>query len=496
MNKNNLTSCLVCLLITISGLASASLAPPNLTIDAQELDAVRTVAYTIEATHTSNGNPVWEGYDISTSPLIISFANGHVYAFNFHSSNPRWHALPISHSTVLYSSDDPEGISKIPMNPSYVLEGQSAFLYQLDLIDGPSYLPFLVLIHERFHQFQFQNFKPGIRSGGYQDHLNAQNLALVQLEELILTDFLKAEDAVTKMDRIKDFVAIRELRFRDLNPSSIHWEQDQQRMEGLAEYVSIKMYEAFPLIPDYDGPLHMQTMMEMYSKDENIADRAIKHRHYGVGASIAIALDFLKAQDWKAQTQQGAPLDTLLMQNVKLNPKDLISRVEKIKNEYGFTTIYAAINAKINSYQKEIDDIINDFQEQPAVEVALFKPRGMGMSGGGTNLQMFHLADGGTLSVDNSSVNTTPDNTWKFSLTNMPVVIQKRTGEIDFKVEKNLQIVINNKSFNLEQLLKSNREFVFNKISWKGGCCEFYSEEYPGTLSVRDNKIYIMFHVT
>lgn len=496
MIKTKLISVLVSLLITVSGLASASLTPPLLTIDAQELDSIRTVARTIEATHKNHGSPVWEGYDISQSPLVISFSNGHVYAFNFQSSNPRWHVLPIAHQNVLYSFDDPEGMSKIPMNPSYTLEGQNAFLYQIDLIDGPSYLPFLVMVHERFHQFQFQSFKPGKHSGSYNAHLNAQNLALVQLEELVLTDFLKATDNATKVDRIKDFIAVRQQRFNLLNASSIDWEQDQQRMEGLAEYVSIKMFEDFPLLSDYNGPLHMQTMMEMYSNDDNIADRAIKHRHYGVGASMAFALDFLKVKNWKNQTQQGTPLDTLLINFLKLSQLEIASRVDNVKSNYGFTGVFTAINEKIKSYQGEIEGIMNEFNDQPEVALSLYKPRGMGMSGGGTNLQMFHLADGGTLFVDNVSVNTTPDNSWKFSLVNMPVVIQKRTGEIEFKVEKDLEILINKQNVNLQRLLKSDGDYYFNTISWKGKSCEFYSNQYPGKLTVRNNKIYIMFNVT
>ena len=53
--------------------------------------------------------------------------------------------------------------------------------------------PLHILIHERFHQFEFDRFQPPELIGNYQDHLNAENLALSKLEEQVLFDFMQAQ---------------------------------------------------------------------------------------------------------------------------------------------------------------------------------------------------------------------------------------------------------------------------------------------------------------
>ena len=54
--------------------------PPN------ELDVIQKVVKILNYSHTSN--KVWPGYDLTQSPIVITFNSGHVFVFNHTSSDP------------------------------------------------------------------------------------------------------------------------------------------------------------------------------------------------------------------------------------------------------------------------------------------------------------------------------------------------------------------------------------------------------------------------
>lgn len=477
--------------------------PHKTTISPQEMEMIKNVAETISVLHHDKSDAVWPGYDPASTPIILTFNNGHIFAFNLHSSNPTWQKLNFDHISepVLYTDKDEWGVLGIPMQPQFAMENQTAFVFHFDMMHMDPYLPFLVLIHERFHQHQFSNFyhDTDALKDAYQDNLNGDNLALMQLEELILVDYLKiqgntAPENKQKLEVLKDFMAVHNARRATMQPASESWEQHQQIMEGLADYVSAKTFDVHHILAGFYSDNHLLDTVKGYANDDSISDRAIKWRHYGVGATLGYALDFLQVKGWKQQVQdKGVALDDMLSKALALTDQDSKTRLEQVQKHYGYASVRNKVVSQLISYQNDIATYMNTFQSAEGVTVKLERPQDVSVSGGGTNQHLYYLADGGTLAIKESSENRTIDNFWNVSFSNAPVVFQNKNGEREFKVEKDLIVNLDGHSYPLKELIAENTEKAFSTISWKGKGSVFQSEKRMGKFIVNEGKISIKY---
>ncbi len=175
----------------------------------------------------------------------------------------------------------------------------------------------MFLVHERFHVYQIQYFESEKSSGqevegemAYPESENSENIALMQLEELVLLDFMKALDGNAHAEataQLKTFIAINKQRRKLLSHSSLVWEARQQIVEGLADYAAAKNLDVFAYFGERTGQKHILNTMQRYAQDDDINERAPKWRHYGVGASLGYALDFLNVNHWKKNVEQNVP---------------------------------------------------------------------------------------------------------------------------------------------------------------------------------------------
>ena len=156
-----------------------------------EEQVIQKVNQIIQATHSSKMREVWPGFDMTLSPTAIGFGNEHVYTFNLSSSNPVWQQKQIDGTDLLFSPQDPWNLTKTPFQAKFPLDGSTAYVFNMDQAQAGARKPFHIFVHERFHSYQFEHFNTHREQGHYQDQLNVENLALVQLEEAALGDFLK-----------------------------------------------------------------------------------------------------------------------------------------------------------------------------------------------------------------------------------------------------------------------------------------------------------------
>lgn len=489
---------LFCFLLSIAALATA-LYGAEPTIPENEKNAVEKVASIIQHLQQA-GNTVWEGYDLTETPLLITFSSGHLFAFNLKNPSDKWLPFP-SHSdqNIQYSEQDHWNATKVQMHPKLPVDGEFAFVFKMDLMQDSSYLPFFVLIHERFHHFQFQAFAPPGRSKRiYQDHLNPENLLLMQLEDRLLTEFIETTETTSeglfrKKELLKDFVAVNTTRQELMKPSSIAWERDQQKMEGLADYVSIKTFNSFPLDDHRKGTTHLLKTLYAINDNLNVADRSIKSRHYSIGASLGLALDFLSVPHWKRLIENGIGLDQILSSSLRLTSQEIKERVAKIRENAEFKKIKVQTQSALESYQNDLKACMEGYQKVDGVTLYLSNPRSQGMSGGGLDQKTYHLGDGSTLSIGNSSTHHSQKNNWNLSLKEVPYLFQKTGGIKEFKINKETKLVLNNNSYQLKELLKKDQEENFLSISLKGENCEFKSVDNQGKLKIKDGKVYIIF---
>lgn len=463
---------------------------------ADEAQSVKTIAQTIEGLHQHH-DQVWDGYDISTTPVVITFKNGHIYAFNLKSQDPAWKRITVAGKTVLFSDKDKWGVTQVAMQAGYKIEGQSAFVINIEVMDNADepHMAFLVFVHERFHEHQFAYFAQHEEgAGNYTDHLNTDSLVLMQLEELILVDYLKADTDAARVEALKDFLAVNKKRSAMMSHSSVLWEHHQQIMEGLADYTSIKTYEVLPIIAGFDSRQHLLETVQKYVDSDQITERAMKWRHYGVGATLGHALDFLQVE-WKGQVEYDAISQVEILEKaLPMSDTEVETRVEKVKSAHDFAGINARITAIVEKHQAYLASLQNDFDAAEGIVVSVGKPMRSGVSGGGRNRGMFFLEDGSTISLNDHSVSTTSDKLWKIEFNDVQHMFQSRKGARTFKIDSNLMIQIDGKTYLASDLVKSNAVKSFTSIQWKSNACSFQSSQRPGTLKVQDGEVVVMFN--
>ncbi|MBA3957884.1 MAG: hypothetical protein H0X51_05790 [Parachlamydiaceae bacterium] len=456
-----------------------------------EEQTVAKVAQVIEVSHQQEAS-IWPGYDLSKTPVVIWFTNGHIYAFNLNSDDAHWKKS--KNPNVKYSSHDYWGICEVEMNPEYLLAGQEVYVFHIDLMKRDPVLPFLVLVHERFHSHQFGQFSDvkGF-TDTYKDYLNVDNIALIRLEDQLLGQYTLSERPTDRMELLKDFLAIHKSRMKLIKPSSANWERHQQRMEGLADYVSFKTLETPGLMPGYHRKRHLQSNLDSYAKNPDAVELAIKHRHYGVGAALGFALDDIGLKNWKTEIiNNQKAMDELLEESVVLSDSEVSTRAQKLKQKYGFENIKKDVAVLLTRYKQNITKLMDGYHAQTGVSMVIHQPEGINTSGGGGDHGMYYI-DEGILSVGNSTISSTVDNTWQIRLDEVSYLLQGKQGERTFKVEEGLQVVLDGENYDLQELISTAAARPFTTLTWKGKNSEFISKANKGILYTKKGKVIVDF---
>lgn len=461
-------------------------------LSADEKQTISSVNQLINESHEKKAEEVWPGFDLTSAPILITFGNGHVYAFNLKSTNPVWKKITVAGTSVLFSEKDHWGLSKSMMNPQFPIEGQNAYAFNLDQAEGDTQKIFEILVHERFHRYQFDHFPMENMKGNYLDELNVDNLALMQMEERALANFFQAKGE-QKKEFLLDFAAINQTRRAILKKASVMWEDHQQIMEGLADYVSFKIFDVLKIFDQYEGNGKLKTMLETYAKSPEITERAVKWRHYGVGAAMGYGLDFLHVKGWKHKIEKGASMTAMLDEAVHLTPTEVSDRMGIIEVAYDFKAVREKVSSTVANYQKNMDDLAAAYDKLEGVAIQVGRPKKSSISGGGFTARTLYLADGTTISLQDSSMMTNKENTWCLELEEVPFVFQNYSGEREFKIELDLQVTLDGKAYLLRDLVASNAHLSFNTIELKGKACRFTSKKSAGAFTVEGGKVYITF---
>jgi hypothetical protein len=457
----------------------------SIQLDQKEQDILSKVAVILKSSHTQKQNEVWPGYDLTQSPVVITFKNGHIFVFNMRSENRQWQKLALNGFTILYSTEDHWGLTHSAFQPQFPLEGQKAYVFNLENATGPQAIKsYQVLVHERFHRHEFENFQVNSGANPYADHLNGENLALGKLEEQILADFMKDQGNVdSRMEHLRNFIAVNAVRRSLIKPSSIEWEDHQQIMEGLADYVSYKIMDIFNIVP-FEGHQELGELLDKEAANTDYSDHAIKWRHYSLGASLGYVLDFLKVSDWKMQVENGQKnLSQMIQEAVGLPPGEIAQRFENCKAIYQWDHTFATVSLSVNKFEEEVANHIKNYQQMEGNVLEIGRPR-MGLSGSGSNLHLFYLADGSTLSLQDTLSSSSEDNLWRLTLDHMPYVFKTGSGAVKFKVDKETEIIVDNQKFTLKELLQEQTRKSFMHIEIQGKNSHFVSDKHEGLLTV------------
>ncbi|MEK7287307.1 MAG: hypothetical protein AAB091_01935 [Elusimicrobiota bacterium] len=348
--------------IKISGPASR---PPLLSPSFQSLvSKLATSAAKIEA--------LWPGYKVFDKPILLN-TPGETAILIAMADPPDGYLrypAPSAPRVPVYILNG--GISNAPyMDFDYQINGQSAFLYRVESGAGADET-FATVVHERFHGFQ-DSWKSS--SGGNQNYpvLDEVNLALAALEQRTLADALGATAWPQRLEKTKNFIAIRQARYQRLSQEAQNAEAWQERNEGTARFVELEALEtAF-----YQNP---RTKLSMELQKELHFNMMKKWRYYITGAAQCYLLDGLVAGQWRKKIQQGQNPWQALSVAWPLSEIESQNRLNLAKSQYQYDILLAEAQQKIQTYTTSRDEAMNEFKNAPGRRLRLMPKKVSGFN--------------------------------------------------------------------------------------------------------------------
>lgn len=452
---------------------------------------IETLALTFKAFARGEGESIWPQFRLSDQAGVFHFQNGHVYAIGLARSSLLWEKRMIQSAPVLFCPQYP--VSLPPFQPAFPVEGQQAFVFSLDPNPDDSFLPILTFIHERFHIYQFQAFgKEEIAEPIVTDYQDADLLAWMEVENRLLVLFLQASESERKVEYLKDYIAVNQMRRHSLHPDSIKWEDHQQRMEGLADYVSVKTFQMIPCISDFNPEEYLLQMRKKKNRGlVSSAQDAMKGRHYFVGAVLGWALDFCRI-NWKFEIEkENVSLQAILESYFPMDEKEKLKRCDDVKRRLNWIEIRDQIAQQLEIAKKEVEKVMQDFSSQEGIVIKMGTPSGH-MSSGGRHQKSYQIDNQKALMGD-TSVTTSQDQSWSLRFTNIPIVFEEQNGDRTFKLNPEVKLQLDEKEVSLKEILQGDPEVPFSSLSLKDGYCELISKR-SGKLCVEQDFIFVKFN--
>lgn len=395
---------------------------------------------------------VWPELNYQADPTIIVLPP-YIAAYNL----PCKHAAWEKKEGYSITQEDPWGLKKEQMNPQFQIEGKLAFVFQVKV--NPYQHPLFALVHEKFHSFQFDHFKQGALLKGYPDLFNLDNLALMQIEDKILADWNRTQDP----QLIQDWALLNSYRSLFLQKDSLNWEDTQEKMEGLADYV------AQGVLPKSAPP---NILLSPQAPPSAYVEHAMKWRYYGVGSTLGHMLDSLKVNGWKKRVAEGtSTLREEIDHAVLLDP----SLYSVILERYQYEDVKKRIAISIDSYRSKLDQIASAYAKEQGITIQLESPPKT--ASGGDSQGIFFTHDGTIVTVSDRSQTISDDSTWQMNTNLLPAIYMKNRIK-EFKEDENLVVYIDGQPLLVKELLSANKGVIFHSINWKGKYTEFKSTRH------------------
>ena len=456
----------------------------NKILIASEASDIKILSNTFQSYNSPISEKVWPGFRLNEMPTVIHFKNGHAYAFHLSHFSHLWKQEFIEGYPVAFSKNQ-EALTKIPLHPHYNIEGTPCFIYSMNHGGGADFSLF-TFVHERFHIHQFRFFENlnEANQSYYADHHQLDNLAMMELELRLLTQYLLSSE-VEKELYLKQFCAVNETRRSRLKVPSVRWEDHQQRMEGMADYVSLKTFQVFDHLENFNVEAKLLEMRAR-KKSSSLYQDITRGRHYFVGAVIGFALDFCHIHEWKKSVSQGTKsLAQLLMEAYPMTTYEKQIYLAKAIDEFDYRSIKETLREKILEEKKALGDLKETFAEQEGVVVSVSRPHQHSTSGGRYK-KSYHF-EKTKVFIEEISTAMSLDQQWKLSFDSVPLIFEDNQGNRTFKMEAESQFILNERVMALSDI---KRPIHFSSLSFKSQHSELKTTQ-PGVIYPANNGLKI-----
>ena len=333
---------------------------------------------------------IWPGYNLSKSPVMVYLPSEWTLLLNYKKEVDGFNSYPENWPDL--GTD-----VQIFYGQYKDLAGQLVFDFQVDTIKVAAInIPFKYfdeyesnvayafgfIAHEAFHQFQHDNFGEIVwaREEKY-PILDKENTALAYLEMQLLIDALKMMKAGNDnkcSELIKQFIAVRNFRWKRGDQFIAKYEQGLEINEGTARYVekksidlikslkyksSLKNHTSF-LPEDLAGisfpEFILQDFHDRITGNSISPEDMLRNRVYPVGSAQGFLLDYFNIE-WKSHAQKAGPEFTyakLFKDYFGLDESEYVNLVETSKKDYEYEKILVStdslIQAHLDGYRKEL----------------------------------------------------------------------------------------------------------------------------------------------
>ncbi|HVP37323.1 MAG TPA: hypothetical protein VMT04_10035 [Terriglobales bacterium] len=339
---------------------------------------------------------VWPGYDLAQRPFIVYVPDLWVLLFNYPKKTEDFTSYP---------ADWPDLGTRVLFHPGQYrdLAGQLVFDFPVDStkvaaipLTGKSDVElFAFVVHEAFHQFQGSEFGeiPWEREEKYPIQ-DSRNTALAYLEMWLLMDALRASEKnqIKKCrELVRQFVAVRSLRWQSSEPFVAKYEQGQEINEGTAKYTELRSIALFkeleyrsslsghtkPLFEDFSAismPGYLLEDFQARITDSSVSPEDMpRNRIYPVGAAQGFLLDYFRIS-WKKKAQEAGEkfsFAQLFGEYLNVKKSQVEKLVKKAQKEYGFSWSLFSAEKLIREYLDSFNRELDTFEAQPGYRIEI-----------------------------------------------------------------------------------------------------------------------------
>lgn len=277
----------------------------------QSLEGPAAIQRTIEREARWLGPAIWPGFVLDTIAMLYVVPNrGKLFAH--------------------HREEDPEGFRPYPDHPGWSWAGPETVSF------SPGHIAFLttsgdtaatlgLAVHEAMHEYQEAQARAGIAFGRRENALHvvdypvfdARNEAGVAIEGRLLAAALQAAPGSVRIERTREFLAVRRERRGALPARFAAFEVEAELNEGLAQYALVRALNELRAQPGFrwrEGAA--AAVSEELARLDDIletSERSVRRRFYTTGAAIGVLLDGLAGDDWKRRLMsEDVTLDDLL----------------------------------------------------------------------------------------------------------------------------------------------------------------------------------------
>jgi hypothetical protein len=376
---------------------------------AEELKKEKLSAYNHTALKVCEGviqlfkqlpDSVWPGYNLAKRPFIFYMPGKWALLFNYSKEIDGFTSYP---------GDWPDLGTDVLFHQGQYKDftGQLAFGLSIDTVEVAA-VPFMeksevdifgFIVHENFHQYQKYGKHRAFGEIAWEREekypiQDRENTALAYLEMRLLMDALEMSriDQIRKCeDYVKQFVAVRNYRWKESDPFVARYEQGQEINEGIAQYVEIKSIDLMTqlkynsslsgltssLLEDFSSismPQYLLKDFQLRITGNSVSpEDMLRNRIYPVGSAQGYLLDYFKI-DWKDKAQQAGPEFTfakLLRDHLGVDESQVEDLLKEAKNNYGYEEVLTSTEELLQEYLDGYSKELESFEAQPGYRIEI-----------------------------------------------------------------------------------------------------------------------------